>query len=102
VSRAGGRSTAARSAAPGSDARVVAVLERIAESLDALRAEMRIAPTEPALLGSTAVAKLLDINPRTFRQLRHAGDAPPSITIGAVAKWRRADVDAWLAEKAGE
>jgi predicted DNA-binding transcriptional regulator AlpA len=86
----------------GSDARVVELLERLVAGIEALRDDLRRAPTEPALLGATAVAKLLDINPRTFRQLRHAGDAPRSITIGAVAKWRRSDIDAWLAEKAGE
>ena len=54
-------------------------------------------PTE--FLTAAEFAALLRVDQRTLRALRHAGDVPAPIMIGTRPRWRRADVDAWLAER---
>lgn len=55
--------------------------------------------TRPEFLTASEFAAMLRIDERTLRALRHAGDAPAPITIGNRLRWRRADAEAWLAER---
>jgi excisionase family DNA binding protein len=79
-------------------------IDALIEELRAIRAEVRqlreakIAPV-PALLTIDDLAEMLRVSTRTLRTWRHEGELPPAITIGGALRWRRADVDAWLAKK---
>jgi excisionase family DNA binding protein len=46
-------------------------------------------------------AAYLKISARTFASLRKAGKAPPGAQIGRQWRYRREDLDRWLAEQAG-
>lgn len=50
-----------------------------------------------ALLDVRAVAALLDCSPRHVYRLSDAGRMPPPVRLGALVRWRRADLDGWLA-----
>lgn len=52
------------------------------------------------LLTAAELADLLRISPVTVRQYatRHPSRLPPSIRWGARRRWRRSDVDAWIAQ----
>jgi len=54
-------------------------------------------PVEAALLDVRAVAALLDCSPRHVYRLADAGRMPAALHVGALVRWRRADIDAWLA-----
>jgi excisionase family DNA binding protein len=54
-------------------------------------------PVEAALLDVRAVAALLDCSPRHIYRLADAGRMPPPVRIGALVRWRRTDLDSWLA-----
>lgn len=49
------------------------------------------------LLDVRAVAALLDCSPRHVYRLADAGHMPPPVRLGALVRWRRQDLDAWLA-----
>ena len=49
------------------------------------------------LLDVRAVAALLDCSPRHVYRLADAGRMPAPVRIGALVRWRRTDLDAWLA-----
>lgn len=49
-----------------------------------------------ALLDVRAVAQLLDCSPRHVYRLADAGRMPGPVRLGALVRWRRADLDAWL------
>lgn len=51
------------------------------------------------LLTAADLARILRIDQRTLRALRQSGDVPASIRIGTRPRWRRPDVDAWLATR---
>ena len=59
------------------------------------------APTDPtalpALLDVRAVAQLLDCSPRHVYRLADVGKMPAPLKLGALVRWRREDIDAWLA-----
>ncbi len=44
-------------------------------------------------------AAYLKISPRTFAALRKAGEAPPGARVGRQWRYRRIDLDQWLAEQ---
>ncbi|MBI5432548.1 MAG: helix-turn-helix domain-containing protein [Planctomycetes bacterium] len=82
------------------------VFERVTTNL----AELFAAPREPRLmepmvterpelLTAAEVASLLRVDACTLRQMRRMGETPPSLQVGRRPRWRRADVDAWLAER---
>ena len=50
-----------------------------------------------ALLDVRAVAALLGCSPRHVYRLADGGRMPAPLRIGALVRWRRADLDAWLA-----
>lgn len=56
------------------------------------------ADTAPALLDVQAVAHLLDCSPRHVRRLADGGRMPAPLRVGSLLRWRRADLDAWLAD----
>lgn len=51
----------------------------------------------PALLDVRAVAQLLDCSTRHVYRLADAGRMPAPVRLGSLVRWRRADLDAWLA-----
>lgn len=50
-------------------------------------------------LDSVALAALLNTTPNTVRQWRFHGTGPRGARVGKRVLYRRADVDAWLAER---
>jgi len=50
-----------------------------------------------ALLDVRGVAALLSCSPRHVYRLADAGRMPAPVRIGALVRWRRADLDEWLA-----
>lgn len=54
-------------------------------------------PTPPALLDSRQVADLLGASPRTVVRLADSGRMPRSFKVGALTRWRRSDLEAWIA-----
>ena len=107
------------------DARVLALLERIASGVEGLRDELRgvaalatlaqdargteekvsLAPgSTPAqraptceLLTAADLCSMLKLDARTLRVLRHEGRVPEPIKLGRSLRWRRAEVEAWIA-----
>ena len=54
---------------------------------------------EPAvLLDVKATARLLGCSPRHVYRLSDSARMPPPVKIGALVRWRRADVEKWVAE----
>jgi excisionase family DNA binding protein len=49
------------------------------------------------LLDVRAVAALLGCSARHVYRLADAGHMPPPVRLGALVRWRRQDLDAWLA-----
>ncbi len=54
-------------------------------------------PVEAALLDVRAVAALLGCSARHVYRLADAGRMPAPVRVGALVRWRRTDLDAWLA-----
>jgi len=50
----------------------------------------------PALLDVDQVAALCGCSTRHVRRLADAGRMPAPVKLGALIRWRRADLDAWL------
>jgi excisionase family DNA binding protein len=50
------------------------------------------------LLDVKAVAALLDCSPRTVYRLADWGKMPRPLKLGAMVRWKRADLEAWVAE----
>jgi excisionase family DNA binding protein len=50
------------------------------------------------LLDVRAVASHLGCSPRHVYRLADGGKMPPPVKLGALIRWRRADLDAWLAD----
>ncbi|MBI4884929.1 MAG: helix-turn-helix domain-containing protein [Actinobacteria bacterium] len=74
----------------------------LAEALAAVPQPRLMEPmtdTRPEFLTAPEFAALLRIDERTLRALRHAGEVPTPIMIGTRPRWRRADVDAWVAKR---
>ncbi len=54
--------------------------------------------TEPtAMLDVDGFAGLLRCSPRTVYRLADAGRLPRPVKLGALVRWRRAEIDEWLA-----
>lgn len=66
----------------------------------AKRADLLTQPVRDhaALLDVRAVARFLDCSPRHVFRLADAGRMPAPVRIGALVRWRRSDLDAWLAD----
>jgi excisionase family DNA binding protein len=55
-------------------------------------------PSVAQLLDVRAVAALLDCSTRHVYRLSDAGRMPPPVRLGALVRWRRQDIDGWLAD----
>ncbi|MCX7420593.1 MAG: helix-turn-helix domain-containing protein [Planctomycetia bacterium] len=59
------------------------------------------APESPigdvSLLDISAVAELLNCSPRHVRRLADTGKMPTPIKLGALLRFSRTDIDAWIA-----
>jgi len=51
----------------------------------------------PIMLTVQGVAVLLACSPRTVYRLADAGRMPPPIKLGALVRWSRDSIDAWIA-----
>ncbi len=133
--------TAAVSSFPAArDARVLALLERIAAGVEGLRDELRgvaalatlaqdaraaaggpnttaafdavglaaggSTPAQRAptceLLTAADLCSLLKLDARTLRVLRHEGRVPEPIKLGRSLRWRRAEIEAWIAAQGAD
>jgi excisionase family DNA binding protein len=55
-----------------------------------------LSPATAQLLDVRAVAQLLDCSTRHVYRLADAGKMPAPLRLGALVRWRRQDLDAWL------
>lgn len=55
------------------------------------------AAASPLLLNSREVADLIGASPRTVVRLADAGRMPRPIKVGALTRWRRSELDSWIA-----
>jgi excisionase family DNA binding protein len=49
------------------------------------------------LIDVEQVASLLRCSPRTVYRLSNAGRMPAPVRLGSLVRWRRGDVEAWIA-----
>jgi excisionase family DNA binding protein len=54
-------------------------------------------PVEAALLDVSAVAAMLGCSVRHVYRLTDAGRMPASVRLGALVRWRRAEIEEWIA-----
>jgi excisionase family DNA binding protein len=54
-------------------------------------------PVEAALLDVKAVAALLGCSARHVYRLTDAGRMPAPVRLGALIRWRRAEIEEWIA-----
>ena len=55
--------------------------------------------TAPLLLRATQVAELLNLSLRSLWTYVGQGRVPAPIHIGRSTRWKRSDIDAWLAQE---
>jgi excisionase family DNA binding protein len=65
-------------------------------TLDKPAAAPALAPAA-ALLDVGAVAELLNCSPQHVRRLADGGRMPRPLRIGTLCRWRRTDLESWLA-----
>lgn len=53
--------------------------------------------TSPALVDVQIVASMLDCSSRHVYRLTDAGRMPAPVRLGSLVRWRRVDVEAWIA-----
>ena len=51
------------------------------------------------LLTVTEVCDVLKVSRSALYALRYRGEAPPAIKVGRQLRWRRTDLDRWIAER---
>jgi predicted DNA-binding transcriptional regulator AlpA len=54
-------------------------------------------PEEQLLIDTRALARQLDVAPRTVQRLRAAGKLPEPVELGGSVKWRMDEVRRWVA-----
>jgi len=52
---------------------------------------------EPLLISDVQAAALAGVSRRTWHRLRAAGKLPPAVKLGRCLRWRRADIEGWIA-----
>lgn len=57
-------------------------------------------PEPPLVLRGPEVFRLLQISSALFYRLVREGEFPKPIKIGRASRWRRADVERWLSDRA--
>ncbi|GMU81503.1 MAG: hypothetical protein AMXMBFR47_13740 [Planctomycetota bacterium] len=69
-----------------------------AKARDAVAATMGLREAEAdALIAVDAVAKLCDCSPRHIYRLSAEGLMPRSVRLGKTARWRRSEIQRWIA-----
>lgn len=58
-------------------------------------------PQEPEWLDTAGLAEWLDVPEATVVQWRYKGTGPRGVRLGRHVRYRRADVEAWIAEQYG-
>lgn len=53
---------------------------------------------EPGFLTARQFAKILQVSLRTLWRMRSAGTLPQPLRLGGVVRWRKRDVDQWIAD----
>jgi prophage regulatory protein len=53
--------------------------------------------SEPIVLNAEQVAQTLGVSVRTIRRLDCAGKLPKPVRIGGAVRWRRDELEAWVA-----
>lgn len=53
--------------------------------------------SEAMLLTGVQVARMLQISIRSLYRLRSGKRLPPSLRIGGLTRWRRTDIETWVA-----
>jgi predicted DNA-binding transcriptional regulator AlpA len=53
--------------------------------------------TEPLLISVDALARMLDISPRSVWRRLSSGEMIEPVRIGTCVRWRRQEVEAWIA-----
>ena len=53
--------------------------------------------SSPALVDVQSVAVMLDCSSRHVYRLSDAGRMPAPVRLGSLVRWRRVDVEAWIA-----
>lgn len=66
------------------------------EETPGLRTPYEAMPEAAVLIDVEAVASMLTCSTRHVRRLADSGKMPSPIKLGALLRWRRADIDAWL------
>jgi excisionase family DNA binding protein len=62
-----------------------------------IRAVQRVGMIDVNQLVTAAdLARLLRVSPRKLRAMVATGQAPPSLRIGRLRRWRARDVESWL------
>lgn len=56
-------------------------------------------PVESAMLDMEQVAALLCCSTRHIYRLSDAGKMPRPLKLGALVRWRRAEIEAWIADR---
>lgn len=51
------------------------------------------------MLDQQGVAALLGCSPRTVRRMALEGELPAPVLVGGLKRWRKADLEAWLAQR---
>jgi prophage regulatory protein len=60
----------------------------------------KVMTDERILLDLREVSKLLGISPRAIWGWADAGTFPPPLELGRLRRWRRVDIESWLARQA--
>lgn len=53
---------------------------------------------DAALLTVDDVAALLAVSTRTIRRMADSGQMPRAVKLSSLIRWRRSEIDAWLAD----
>lgn len=51
------------------------------------------------MLNTERTAEHIGVSPKTIRRWRYEGTGPPAHKVGAAVRYRRSDIDAWLAAR---
>lgn len=85
-------------------ARVSTNLASLVEGVSAppLMDGMSTITTETILLTVSDLASMLRIDERTLRELRRSGEFPTPLMIGTRPRWRRVEIEEWLASRSAK
>ena len=68
------------------------------KELRGLRADARAAKPENSLLTPDDLSELLKVDKRSLRRMALAGEIPQSVTVRGRPRWRRKDIDIYIAK----